>query len=154
MLQDGDSGGTVGGVARGDLDHRASFLHFEIGYQFDAPGSPNLMFQYDRATGDEDPTDAQIDRFNTLFGARRFDFGPTGIYGIVAPQQHRLAGRAADVPPRPALASDAVVPLAAARVRRATAGSARAGATRRAPPATRSAATSRAASRGRRFPIG
>ena len=84
VLQDGESGGTVGGVARSDLDHGASFLHFEIGYQFDAPGSPNLMFQYDRATGDEDPTDAKIDRFNTLFGARRFDFGPTGIYGIAA----------------------------------------------------------------------
>ncbi|HEX7237856.1 MAG TPA: alginate export family protein, partial [Gammaproteobacteria bacterium] len=84
MLQDGDSGGTVGGVARSDLDHRASFLHFEIGYQFDAPGQPNLMFQYDRATGDEDPADTKIERFNTLFGARRFDFGPTGIYGIAA----------------------------------------------------------------------
>jgi len=83
-LQEGDSGGTVGGVARSDLDHSASFLHFEVGYQFDAPGSPNLMFQYDRATGDEDPTDATIERFNTLFGARRFDFGPTGIYGIAA----------------------------------------------------------------------
>jgi alginate export protein len=83
-LQGGESGGAVGGVARSDLDHSASFLHFEIGYEFDAPGSPNLMFQYDRATGDEDPTDAKIDRFNTLFGARRFDFGPTGIYGIAA----------------------------------------------------------------------
>ncbi len=82
VLQHGDSGGVVGGVARGDLDHRASFLHFEIGYQFDSPGAPNLMFQYDRATGDEDPTDARIERFNTLFGPRRFDFGPTGIYGI------------------------------------------------------------------------
>ncbi len=40
--------------------------------------------QYDRATGDENPTDTRIDRFNTLFGARRFDFGPTGIYGIAA----------------------------------------------------------------------
>jgi len=84
VLQGGDSGGTVGGVARNDLDHSASLLHFEIGYQFDAPGAPNLMFQYDRATGDEDPTDAKIERFNTLFGARRFDFGPTGIYGIAA----------------------------------------------------------------------
>ncbi|HEY3515842.1 MAG TPA: alginate export family protein [Gammaproteobacteria bacterium] len=84
VLQDGESGGTVAGVARSDLDHRASFLHLEIGYQFDAPGSPNLMFQYDRATGDKDPTDLKIDRFNTLFGARRFDFGPTGIYGIAA----------------------------------------------------------------------
>jgi hypothetical protein len=84
VLQDGDSGGNVGGVARSDLEHRASFVHLEIGYQFAAPGSPNLTFQYDRATGDEDPTDLRVDRFNTLFGARRFDFGPTGIYGIVA----------------------------------------------------------------------
>jgi hypothetical protein len=84
VVQRGKSGGVVGGIARNDLDHRASFLHFEIGYQFDAPGSPNLMLQYDRATGDKDPTDTDIDRFNTLFGARRFDFGPTGIYGIVA----------------------------------------------------------------------
>jgi hypothetical protein len=84
VVQRGESGGSVGGVARTDLDHRASFLHVEIGYQFDAPGKPNLMFQYDRATGDEDPTDAHIERFNTLVGARRFDLGPTGIYGIVA----------------------------------------------------------------------
>jgi hypothetical protein len=84
VLQRGDSGGTVGGVARSDLAHRASFLHLEIGYQLDLPWAPNLLFQYDRATGDEDPTDARIDRFNTLFGARRFDFGPTGIYGIAA----------------------------------------------------------------------
>ena len=84
VLQDGESGGTVGGVTHSDLDHQASFLHFEIGYQFDAPGMPSLMFQYDRATGDKDPTDLKIVRFNTLFGARRFDFGPTGIYGIAA----------------------------------------------------------------------
>ena len=84
VLQDGESGGTIGGIAHNDLDHQASFLHFEIGYQFDAPGMPNLMFQYDRATGDKDPTDLKIERFNTLFGARRFDFGPTGVYGIAA----------------------------------------------------------------------
>jgi hypothetical protein len=82
VLQRGDSGGNVGGVARADLDHRASFLHFEIGYQFDVPAAPSLILQYDRATGDEDPADGRIDRFNTLFGPRRFDFGPTGIYGI------------------------------------------------------------------------
>jgi hypothetical protein len=82
VFQDGESGGTVGGVARSDLEHRAAFLHVEIGYQFDAPSSPNLMFQYDVATGDEDPADTRIDRFNTLYGPRRFDFGPTGIYGI------------------------------------------------------------------------
>jgi hypothetical protein len=92
VLQEGESGGTVGGVARSDLDHSASFLHAEIGYQFDAPGSPNVMLQYDRASGDKDPTDTKIDRFNTLFGARRFDFGPTGIYGIAARSNIDSAG--------------------------------------------------------------
>jgi hypothetical protein len=81
VLQSGDSGGIVAGTARSDLDHRSSFLHLEVGYRFDAPGSPHLTLQYDHATGDEDPTDARIDRFNTLYGPRRTDFGPTGIYG-------------------------------------------------------------------------
>lgn len=84
VLQRGESGGTVGGVARPDLDHRASLVHFEAGYQFDAAWAPDLMFQYDRATGDDDPTDTRIERFNTLFGDRRFEFGPTGIYGLAA----------------------------------------------------------------------
>jgi hypothetical protein len=84
VLQRGESGGTVAGVARSDLDHRASFLHAEIGYQFDGPWAPNLMLQYDRAGGDKNPGDLRIERFNTLFGARRFDFGPTGIHGIAA----------------------------------------------------------------------
>jgi hypothetical protein len=84
VLQRGESGGAVAGVARRDLNHRASFLHAEIGYAFDRPWAPNLMFQYDRASGDKNPADARIERFNTLFGARRFDFGPTGIYGVAA----------------------------------------------------------------------
>ena len=84
LLQRGDSGGVVGGAPRSDLDHRASFLHLEFGYAFDRPWAPNLMFQYDYASGDEDPGDLRDERLNTIFGARRFDFGPTGIYGIVA----------------------------------------------------------------------
>jgi hypothetical protein len=82
VLQRGDSGGIVGGVARRDLDHEASFLHIEFGYAFDRPWEPNLLLIYDRASGDKDPTDLSNERFNTLFGARRFDFGPTGVYGI------------------------------------------------------------------------
>jgi hypothetical protein len=84
VLQRGDAGGVVGGVARPDLDHSAEFLHAELGYAFDRPWSPNLMLQYDRASGDRDPDDLSSERYHTLFGARRFDFGPTGIYGIVA----------------------------------------------------------------------
>jgi hypothetical protein len=84
VVQRGESAATVGGVARRGLDHRATFLHAEVGYAFDRPWAPVLLLQYDRASGDEDPTDERIERFNTLFGARRFDFGPTGIYGILA----------------------------------------------------------------------
>lgn len=82
VVQRGASGGVVGGVARSDLDHDASFLHAEIGYAFDRPWQPVVMFQYDRASGDKDPNDLSNERLNTLFGARRFDFGPTGVYGI------------------------------------------------------------------------
>jgi hypothetical protein len=84
VVQTGESGGTLAGVTRPDLDHDAYFLHLEVGYAFDAPWQPNLVLQYDVASGDENPADATIERFNTLFGARRFDTGPTGIYGAFA----------------------------------------------------------------------
>ena len=64
-----------------DLDHWAHFHHIEIGYTFDAPMAPQLLIQYDFASGDDDPTDGDNNRFDTLFGSRRFDFGPTSIYG-------------------------------------------------------------------------
>jgi hypothetical protein len=81
VLQAGESGATVAGVPRRDLDHRAHLLHVEFGYQFDLSWAPNLVYQYDDASGDDDPLDGSNERFNTLFGDRRFDFGPTGIYG-------------------------------------------------------------------------
>lgn len=83
ILQRGESGGTVAGLARADLAHRASLLHLEVGYTFDRPSALNVLFQYDRASGDETPTDLRNGRFNTLFGDRRFEFGPTGIYNVV-----------------------------------------------------------------------
>ena len=81
IAQAGESGGQVGGAPRFDLSHVASFAHFEVGYTFDRAWSPNITLQYDRASGDDDPLDDRNDRFNTLFGDRRFDFGPTGIFG-------------------------------------------------------------------------
>jgi len=67
-----------------DLDHLAYFHHAEIGYSFDASWSPRLILQYDYASGDDDPNDGDNNRFDALYGARRFDFGPTGIYGPFA----------------------------------------------------------------------
>jgi hypothetical protein len=81
IAQGGDSGVTVGGVPTAHQEHRATFVHAGLGFSFDARWAPVLTFEYDRASGDEDPLDARNDRFNTLFGDRRFEFGPTGIYG-------------------------------------------------------------------------
>jgi hypothetical protein len=81
VLQTGDSGGTVAGVQRRDLGHDAHMLHFEVGFQFDTSWAPNLVFQYDDASGDKSPLDGNNERFNSLFGDRRFEFVPTGIYG-------------------------------------------------------------------------
>lgn len=67
-----------------DLDHFAYFHHLELGYSFNSKWSPKLSLQFDYASGDDDPNDADNNRFDTLYGARRFDFGPTGIYGPFA----------------------------------------------------------------------
>ncbi len=83
IVQRGHSGGTVAGVARSDLAHRASLLHLELGYSFDHRWAPILSVNYDYASGDTSPTDLRNERFNTLFGDRRFEYGPTNIYGLV-----------------------------------------------------------------------
>jgi hypothetical protein len=67
-----------------DLRHLAWFLHAAVGYTFDASWSPRLVAMYDHASGDEDPDDDLDGRFDTLFGARRFEYGPTGLYGTFA----------------------------------------------------------------------
>jgi hypothetical protein len=65
------------------LDHKAYFYHLEMGYSFDALWSPRLIGQFDYASGD-DSNDGDNNRFDTLFGARRFDYGPTSSYGAFA----------------------------------------------------------------------
>ncbi|WP_460101827.1 alginate export family protein [Sessilibacter sp. MAH4] len=64
-----------------DLDQQAYFAHLETGYSFDAKYSPKISFVYDYASGDEDPNDLDSERFDTLFGSRRFDYGPTAVFG-------------------------------------------------------------------------
>jgi Alginate export len=77
VLQRGRSGDST----RTDLKHRASLLHVELGYQFDTRWAPNVVLQYDHASGDSDPTDGVDERFDTLYGDHSFEFGPTGLYG-------------------------------------------------------------------------
>ncbi len=81
-LQFGES--RVSTTSTDDLDHFAYFFHVEAGYSFKARWKPQLIIQYDYASGDDDPNDGDNNRFDTLFGARRFEFGPTGIFGAFA----------------------------------------------------------------------
>ncbi len=84
VIQIGESRSSRSASNTTDLDHRAHFQHAEIGYSLDAEWAPRLALQVDWASGDEDPGDGENNRFDTLFGARRFDFGPTGIFGAFA----------------------------------------------------------------------
>lgn len=63
------------------MDVSAYFVHAAVGYRFDAPWNPRVSLEYDRASGDG--SGAAYGRFDTLFGARRFDFGPTSIFGAL-----------------------------------------------------------------------
>ncbi len=66
------------------IDHFAHLQHIEAGFTFDVPWRPRLAIEWDYASGDKDPADDKNGRFDTLYGARRFEFGPTGIYGAIA----------------------------------------------------------------------
>lgn len=60
-------------------DVSAYFLHAEVGHQFAAPWQPRVSIVYDRASGDRGG--GSYNRFDSLYGPRRPDWGPTGIYG-------------------------------------------------------------------------
>jgi hypothetical protein len=67
---------------RGAADVSAYFVHGAIGRQFDVAMKPKLSFALDVASGN-DADDPDWNRFDTLFGARRWEYGPTGIYGAI-----------------------------------------------------------------------
>ncbi len=89
-LQTGTSHASKDATDTTKLDHFAYFGHVAFGYTFDLPWSPRLLLQYDYASGDKDPNDGKNGRFETLYGARRFEFGPTGI-GRLCPGQHSIS---------------------------------------------------------------
>jgi hypothetical protein len=64
------------------LDVSAWFLHAEIGRTFAGPLRPRVALGYDHASGDG-ANPRTFNRFDTLFGARRFDFGPSGLFGAL-----------------------------------------------------------------------
>jgi len=63
------------------LDVSAGFLHLEAGYSFRHDWKPHLSAEFDVATGDE--SGGHYARFDTLFGMRRADLAPSGLYNAV-----------------------------------------------------------------------
>jgi hypothetical protein len=81
--QTGETRGSTSPADTRDLDVDAWYLHAEVARTFEAAWSPRVSLEYDYASGDKDPTDGKSQRFDSLYGTRRPDFGPTGIYGPI-----------------------------------------------------------------------
>jgi len=84
IVQIGRSRATRNVTDTTDLDHFSYLGHAALGYSFDLPWRPRFILQYDYASGDKTPNDGKNGRFQTFFGARRFEYGPTGIWGAFA----------------------------------------------------------------------
>ena len=67
----------------GNVDHFAYNPNVEAGYTFNLPWTPRFLAQYAYASGTRTPGGSQDGNFDPLFGARRFDLNPTGIWGPV-----------------------------------------------------------------------
>jgi len=65
----------------GQVDHFAYNSNSQIGYTFNVPWTPQFLVQYTYASGTRTPGGSQSGTFDPLFGARRWDLMPTGIFG-------------------------------------------------------------------------
>ncbi len=65
-----------------ELRVRAGFVHAEAGWTFGGGWAPRLAALFDYASGDTASPDT-FTRFDTLYGARRADFGPLSLYGAL-----------------------------------------------------------------------
>ena len=81
-----------------DLLVSAYFVHGEVGRSFAGAWKPRIAIQYDRASGDgKDP--GTYTRFDTLYGARRFEYGPTSLYGAIGRANLNSPGARLEVAP-------------------------------------------------------
>ncbi|KPF77782.1 hypothetical protein IP88_05515 [alpha proteobacterium AAP81b] len=62
-------------------DVQAYFYHLELGYTWPGGWAPRLSAEFDYATGTR--ATGSYGRFDTLFGGRRVDFSPSGIYNEI-----------------------------------------------------------------------
>jgi hypothetical protein len=101
VMQTGTSRADENPATLTDLDHFAHYENLQLGYTMAAAWSPRVSAMFDYASGDEDPRDRDNGRFDPLFGARRFDYGPTGIWGAFQRSNMYSPGARLNLAPRP-----------------------------------------------------
>jgi hypothetical protein len=62
-------------------DVSAWFVHADVGYTFASGWKPRVSAEFDYASGDRGG--GSFNRFDTLFGMRRADLAPSGIYSAI-----------------------------------------------------------------------
>lgn len=83
------------------LDVSAWFVHADIGYTFTSKWKPRLSLEFDYASGERaGPT---VTRFDTLFGMRRADLGPAGLYNSIGRANILTPGLRLEATPSPRL---------------------------------------------------
>lgn len=78
-LQHGRARATSSAADLVDRRVRAGMIHAETGWTFGVGWTPRVAVMIDYASGDGPGAD--YNRFDGLFGSRRADFGPLGLYG-------------------------------------------------------------------------
>jgi hypothetical protein len=82
IMQEGKARATTAVTDVRDRDVSAWLGHAAIGKTLPGAWKPHLKFSADYVSG-EGPG-AGISRFDTLFGSRSWEFGPTGLYGTIS----------------------------------------------------------------------
>lgn len=81
MRQTGSISATLSPLAA-TLPVEAYFAHARAGYQWPGGWKPHLAVEADYASGDK--RDGTYRRFDTLYGARRADYSPAGLFNAVS----------------------------------------------------------------------
>jgi hypothetical protein len=84
-----------------ELDVSAWFLHADAGYSFPGPLEARLSVEYDYASGDR--AGGSYGRFDTLFGMRRADLAPAGLYNAIGRANISTPSVRLEVAPTPRL---------------------------------------------------
>lgn len=83
VYQNGSRRASTSPFDRIDLDHEAYYQYAMLGYSLPGLSRTRVMLEYSYASGDKNPFDTNSESYDSLFGVTTFEFGPTGLYGVL-----------------------------------------------------------------------